>query len=60
MLSDALTTLRFIEDDGKIFSLSLSKFWGPQPGLKLWLVNGEKNDLTRTKETCNHDSQQNV
>lgn len=35
MLEDALVTLCFIEDDGKVFSLNISKHWGPAPGIHI-------------------------
>lgn len=34
-LVDSLVTLRFLEDDGQIYRLTLSKFWGSQPGIEI-------------------------
>jgi len=45
-IEDVMTTLRFWEDDGQISSLSISKNYGDQPGIRLNVTQ----DLARNKE----------
>ena len=44
MLGDALTRLRFIEDDSQIYELTLRKFWGDDVGITIELeaTDGER------------------
>lgn len=36
-LTDRLVALRFLEDDAAVSSLSVTKFWGDEPGIAVWL-----------------------
>lgn len=42
-LMDRLVALRFIEDDAAVVDLRLTKWWGDEPGIAVWLrpVEGE-------------------
>lgn len=45
-IEDVMTTLRFWNDDGQISSLSITKQYGDEPGIRLNVTQ----DLARTKE----------
>jgi Holliday junction resolvase RusA-like endonuclease len=47
LLTDALVRLRFIEDDGQLYVVTLEKYWGPSPGIRVKIL--ARSECVETK-----------
>lgn len=50
LLLDAMTRLRYWEDDATVAQLSVTKIWNPEPGIKITIRKLEKIVLEKTPE----------